>query len=764
MSLFSDDFVWGVATSSYQIEGALKEGGRGTGIWDVFSNIPGKIWGNCKADPACDFYHRYKEDIAIMKEMGIKGYRFSLSWPRILPDGIGRVNKEGIDFYNDVIDELIKNGIEPYITMYHWDFPQALQEKGGWVNPESVEWFGEFAKVVSEAFSDRVTCFITLNEPQCFSGISFLHGEHAPGIKLELKDQFLQVHNMLMAHGMAVRNLRKYAKRPIKVGYAPTCGMPYPATDKPEDIEAARQVMFSCPSDLSNWTWSVSWFSDPVFLGKYPEEGLEKYREYLPDIKKEDMELISEPLDFMGENIYNGYGIYMGEDNKPKYADREPGYAITGNDWPVTPECFYWGLKFLYERYKMPIFVTENGTCTRDWVAMDGKVHDPQRIDFLNRYILAMKKAMDDGADIRGYFEWTLTDNFEWNLGYRDRFGLVYVDFTTQRRIRKDSSYFYEEVIRTKGDSLMQAKELMFFAPEFKTMIWGGNKMREVFDYDIPADNTGECWAISAHQNGDCTLLNGENKGKKLSWLWNNRRELFGNYDSDRFPLLLKVIDAKDDLSIQVHPSDEYAKVNENGSLGKTECWYILDCEPDSSLVVGHNAKTKEELCSMIDNHEFKELIREVKIKKGDFVQIDPGTVHAIKGGVMILETQQNSDITYRVYDYDRLQNGKPRDLHVEQSKAVITVPAKEGSVKATGSSIGREKLVSCKYYSVEKINVDGKLTIDEDAPFRIVSCIEGYGEVNGVSVKKGDHFIVPFHFGILEFRGKMTLIASIPG
>ena len=302
---------------------------------------------------------------------------------------------------------------------------------------------------------------------------------------------------------------------------------------------------------------------------------------------------------------------------------------------------------------------------------------------------------------------------------------------------------------------------LLFFNPVFKTMIWGGSRMREVFGYDIPADNTGECWAVSAHKNGDCTVSSGEFQGKTLSELWDEHRELFGIGEGDRFPLLLKVIDAKDDLSIQVHPDDAYAKVHENGSLGKTECWYILDCEPGSTLVVGHNAKTRDELCKLIDDHRFKELIREVPVKKGDFVQIDPGTVHAIKGGVMILETQQNSDITYRVYDYDRLQNGKPRDLHIEQSKAVITVPAAEGSVMSTNTEPGRHHLVTCKYYSVDKINVKGSFTLEGSGSFRIVSCIEGSGSAGKDSIKAGDHFIVPAGFGDLAFSGDMTLIVS---
>lgn len=452
--MFDKSFIWGCASSAYQIEGAVKEGGRGESIWDRFCHTPGRIWNGDVADVSCDFFHHYKEDIALMKQIGIKAYRLSLSWPRILPEGVGKVSEDGIAFYNAVFDEMLANGIEPYITLYHWDYPQALQDRGGWLNEESIQWFAEYAGVVSAAFSDRVKYFITLNEPQCFTGIAHLHCEHAPGIRFDQKQMFQMVHNVLRAHGAAVISLRKNAKRPIQVGYAPTCGMVYPKTNCEADIEACRKYLFRCPDDLNNWTWNVPWFSDPVFLGRYPEDGLRKYAEYLPEITTEDMKLISQPLDFMGENIYNGIMLEADENREPRYVDREPGFPITGNFWPVTPECFYWGLKFLYERYQLPIYVTENGMCCKDVLSSDGRVHDPQRIDFLNRYILAMRHAMDDGADIRGYFQWTLTDNFEWNLGYRDRFGLVYVDFATQRRYRKDSSYWYEQLIATGGANL----------------------------------------------------------------------------------------------------------------------------------------------------------------------------------------------------------------------------------------------------------------------------------------------------------------------
>lgn len=452
--MFDKNFVWGCASSAYQIEGAWREDGRGESIWDRFSH-DGRIANGDSGDVACDFYHRYKQDIAIMKKLGVQGYRFSLSWPRILPEGTGKVNPAGIAFYNAVIDELLKNGITPYITMYHWDFPQALQERGGWLNEQSISWFAEYAAVVSEAFSDRVTHFITFNEPQCFTGLAHLHCAHAPAIRYTHKELFQMVHNILRAHGAAVIALREHASRPIKVGYAPTCGMVYPKTETSADIEACRKYLFRCPEDMSNWTWNVPWFSDPVFLGKYPEDGLKKYAEYLPEITEADMALIHQPLDFMGENIYNGIMLEADENGEPRYVERKPGFPTTGNGWPVTPQCLRWGLKLLYERYKMPIYVTENGMCNRDIVSCDGKVHDPQRVDFLNRYLLALNQAIDEGTDIRGYFQWTLTDNFEWDKGYQDRFGLVYVDFETQERILKDSAYWYAELIATNGANLV---------------------------------------------------------------------------------------------------------------------------------------------------------------------------------------------------------------------------------------------------------------------------------------------------------------------
>lgn len=448
---FAKDFVWGAATSSYQIEGTGRDSGKGQNIWDVFTKEPGRVYEGHTGDIACDHYHRFREDVAYMKELGLKGYRFSIDWSCVLPEGTGKVNEKGIDFYNALIDELLEQGIEPYITLYHWELPYEIYKRGGWMNPEIVEWFGQYARLVAERFSDRVKYFFTLNEPQCFVGLGFLQGCHAPGVKAPLRDTFEMAHNALKAHGRAVQMLRAYGKQNVQIGYAPTSGMCYPEKETPKDIEAARKALFALPDDLSNWTWNVSWWSDPVILGKYPEEGMKKYEKYLPVITDEDMKLISQPIDFYGQNIYNGRCIRMGTDGRPEEVRRPAGFPKTATNWPVTPEALYWGPKFLYERYRKPIYITENGMACHDTVSQDGKVHDPNRIDFLARYLKNLKRAAEE-IDIRGYFQWSLMDNFEWDKGYAERFGIIYVDFETQERIWKDSAYWYRDLIRRNGD------------------------------------------------------------------------------------------------------------------------------------------------------------------------------------------------------------------------------------------------------------------------------------------------------------------------
>lgn len=308
-------------------------------------------------------------------------------------------------------------------------------------------------------------------------------------------------------------------------------------------------------------------------------------------------------------------------------------------------------------------------------------------------------------------------------------------------------------------------KELLFLDPVCKHNIWGGVKLREEFGYQVEGNDIGECWGISAHPEGDGTIRNGEYRGKKLSELWTEHPELFGSLQYDRYPLLTKIIDAQDDLSIQVHPDDTYARENENGSLGKTECWYIMGCRENATIVIGHNAKTEAELKEMVSEGRWTELIREIPIHKGDFIQIDPGTVHAIKADTLILETQQNSAITYRLYDYGRLQNGKPRELHIDKSLDVITVPAKsaEESVESISNlpENALNQIYTCEKYTVFKIDVNGSAAFEQGYPFLAASVLEGAGSVNGTEVHKGDHFIIPNGYGKVEMNGNMSLILS---
>jgi mannose-6-phosphate isomerase len=305
---------------------------------------------------------------------------------------------------------------------------------------------------------------------------------------------------------------------------------------------------------------------------------------------------------------------------------------------------------------------------------------------------------------------------------------------------------------------------MIFLEPVFKSMIWGGNRLGSLFGYAIPDDHTGECWAISAHNNGDCTIKNGTYQGKTLSWLWSNHRELFGNAEGDVFPLLVKIIDAKEDLSIQVHPDNAYAKSMEHGALGKMECWYILECVENAEIVIGHNAKTREELEQMIAERRWKDLIKVRPISKGDFFQINPGTVHAIKAGTVILETQQSSDITYRLYDYDRLDHGKPRKLHIKESVDVIRCPHTDcevGGRKFSDKNCDLEELVSCEYYTVKKIRLHGAYQLEQNHGFMNVSVVEGNGTIDGIALKKGDHFILLHDCGDCQLQGNMELVVS---
>ena len=443
---FKKDFIWGAASASYQVEGAAFEDGKGLNIWDVFSHEKGKIFDNHNGDTACDQYHRLEEDLNIMSELGLQSYRFSVSWARILPNGTGEVNDKGIEFYNKLINGLIKRGIQPCMTLYHWDLPYALHLKGGWLNDSSPEWFGEYASVIKKYFGDRVHDFITFNEPQVFVGCGYFEGVHAPGYKLS-KPELLRIgHNILKAHGTAVKELRNGEK--CRIGITGASCPAIPVSESHEDIEAAERCYYE--SNYDAFAFSDAYWLDPVFKGKYPDwvYGFDEINK--PIITDEDLKLISQPIDFLGLNIYNGKYVSAEKGILPN----PQGCPRTAIGWPVTPEALYWGPKFMFERYGKPIIITENGMACHDAVSLDEKVHDENRIDYFRRYLLEYKRAADDGIELNGYYVWSLTDNFEWGHGYNQRFGLTYIDYGTQKRIIKDSGMFIKDVIKCNGENL----------------------------------------------------------------------------------------------------------------------------------------------------------------------------------------------------------------------------------------------------------------------------------------------------------------------
>ena len=447
---FPKDFLWGAASAAPQIEGAWNEDGRGESIWDTLVHQGNYVAHGETADVACDHYHRWREDVAIMKELGLKSYRFSISWSRVLPDGTGRVNEKGLDFYRQLCDALIEAGIKPLGTLYHWDLPTALYEKGGWENPDSPAWFEEYAQVVSRALGDKVYGWMTFNEPQMFVGLGYLVGIHAP-FQPGTSDERINTitRHVLLAHGKAVSVLRANCPKAL-VGLAPTGDCFLPENESAEAVETARAKSFAM---REGYPISNAWWADPIFLGKYPEGAKEYLGDALYPMSQEEWTCVSQPLDFYGFNCYQG------TTTSPAPGSGYDEYAYQGSphtafDWNVTDSALYWSAKFLYERYGKPVIITENGCACNDWVSMDGRVHDPNRIDFLHRYLLGVKRAIDEGVPVLGYHCWSLMDNFEWASGYDIRFGLVYVDYRTQKRTLKDSAYWYKELIAANGENL----------------------------------------------------------------------------------------------------------------------------------------------------------------------------------------------------------------------------------------------------------------------------------------------------------------------
>lgn len=454
-STFPAGFVWGTATASYQIEGAAGEDGRGVSVWDVFCKKPGAVFEGNSGDVACDHYHRYAEDVALLKHLGVKSYRLSLSWTRLLPEGRGRVNEKGLDFYKRLLDELGRADIVPMVTLFHWDYPQALFEKGGWLARDSAAWFAEYASLAVSRLGDRAKVWLTQNEPSIYIEVGHVAGVHAPGLKLGVPEALTAAHNSMRAHTEAVRAMRAAAKpgAAIQIGCAFALSIRHPVSNTREDLEAARELMFAVDgkSFLNN-----SWWMDPVLRGTYPEDGLRAYGADVPKELEKDAPRMKEPLDFMGLNIYTSKGCRRSAAGKSELVEVPPGYPRSGVDWqPIVPQALYWGPRFIHERYGLPCSITENGLSTRDQVFLDGQVHDPQRVDFLQRGLAELGRAIRDGVPVRSYHHWSLLDNFEWAEGYKQRFGLVYVDFQSQRRVPKDSYRFYQQAIASNGGGLL---------------------------------------------------------------------------------------------------------------------------------------------------------------------------------------------------------------------------------------------------------------------------------------------------------------------
>lgn len=440
---FPEGFLWGVATSSYQIEGAWNEDGKGPSIWDVFSHTQGKIADGSTGDVACDHYHRWREDVALMKELGIKAYRFSVSWPRVLPQGRGPVNSKGLDFYDRLVDELLKNGIEPFLTLYHWDLPQALQDFGGWVNRDIAKWFADYAAVVARRLGDRVRWWATHNEPWVVAWIGHGWGEHAPGLR-NPRCALQVAHHLLLSHGLAVEVLRDATGGAARIGIVLNLTSVHPASDTAEDHAAAHRA-----DGFSN-----RWFLDPLFWGSYPKDLWEGFGPMVPEVHPGDMACISRRLDFLGVNYYTRAVVAHDAQGGPLQVKsvRPEKSAYTEMGWEIYPQGLYELLIRLHRDYKpATIIITENGAAFADVVSADGRVHDQPRIDYLRDHLVQAHRAIREGVPLEGYFVWSLMDNFEWAHGYTKRFGLVYVDFSTQRRIPKDSALWYRDVIAANG-------------------------------------------------------------------------------------------------------------------------------------------------------------------------------------------------------------------------------------------------------------------------------------------------------------------------
>ena len=440
---FPKGFLWGTASASYQIEGAWKEDDKGESVWDRFSHTPGKIKTGESGDVACDFYHRYADDVALMAELSLNAARISLAWPRIMPAGKGAVNQKGLDFYKRVVDEMLQRNIQPWVTLYHWDLPQALEDAGGWPNRDTAERFRDYAAVVADALGDRVKHWMPLNEPWIFTILGYLMGVHAPG-RREPREAIKATHTVNLAQGMAIRALRDAKHKPAMVGTAYSMSPVHPVTGSLEDRTAAER-----------WHRFINlWFLDTAIHGKYPEAYVQGSIEDHVEIRPGDMDLIKAPLDFIGINLYTRAVVeHDPHDHNMGVAQKTPGgEEVTEFGWEVYPKALSEMILRITKDFPgVPLYVTENGCSYGDGPGPDGKVNDQRRVSFLRRFIAEVGRAINAGADVRGYFLWTFTDNFEWAEGFKQRFGIVHCDFKTQKRIVKESGHWYANLARTNA-------------------------------------------------------------------------------------------------------------------------------------------------------------------------------------------------------------------------------------------------------------------------------------------------------------------------
>jgi beta-glucosidase len=447
MAAFPPSFRWGVATSAYQIEGAVAEDGRTPSIWDTFCRVPGAVSGGDDGDVACDHYHRMPEDVALIKSLGVDAYRFSVAWPRVQPGGRGPVNPAGLAFYDRLVDELLAAGVDPWVTLYHWDLPQELEDAGGWPARETAYRFADYAMLVFDRLCDRVTTFTTLNEPWCSAWLGYNLGVHAPG-RRDFADAIAAVHHLLLGHGLATQRMRAAATRPVELGITLNMGTADPATEAPADRHAARRAD----------GMGVRLYLDPLRYGRYPADMVADVAAQgaaLP-VRDGDLAVISTPIDVLGVNFYYGQdfsgtderGETVDADGRPVVRGVPPESPRTAMDWPVTPDRFTRLLTRLHADYPgLPVVVTENGAAFDDEADADGFVRDDDRTAYLAAHVAAVAAALEAGADVRGYFAWSLMDNFEWAYGYDKRFGIVHVDYATQKRTPKQSALWFRDTI-----------------------------------------------------------------------------------------------------------------------------------------------------------------------------------------------------------------------------------------------------------------------------------------------------------------------------